>query len=440
MQSLSSFTLWRLVFQSGPNIQVLLGTGVFAVWVVLVMTAAWNAPGDDLSPIYLSGRLMTMGESHRIYNRNSKDFSEARDPVWLKTARQCEIQNFPHPYVQIPIWAKVISPLAGSVSFPVFMRWAIFGSLCCMGGMILLTQKLWRLQPANVAVFGIAVLALSLSEPFKYSIGLVQTHPLFLFSMLLATYCSHRDRPWLAGFILACATIVKITPLALGVYWLCTGRWREAIGFAASLVGLAALSVGWLGGELHLEYLDVLRRASGESIVAFNNQCVRVWLMDMISPPNYYFDWTLVETPKWIGPVNLLLAGICFSAILAVRWKTQRTPREYDRWGVPAIILMSILFAPIAWSHYYVFIVTPVLLFIDAAYQRRQYAWAGLAVLIIALNIYPIAVGPLANTDANKILWMTIVRSHLLSGVLSIVGLLALAWSERKPTPPKKLD
>ena len=89
------------------------------------------------------------------------------------------------------------------------------------------------------------------------------------------------------------------------------------------------------------------------------------------------------------------------------------------------------VFAPIAWTHYFILLVIPVMFFLQVGRQRRSWGWLAVILLIFLLNLYPISFGSVHFLYKS----FTIVRSQFYSGVLAMGGLALLGYEKRRREP-----
>jgi hypothetical protein len=391
--------------------------GIIAGWIVLSSIVFWNAPGDDLSSSYIAARLLAGHQPSRIYAHDPHRFHIVNDAAWAAEARRADFRGALHPYVQSPLWARLLAPVATRLSFPVFGRLFLVVELAAIGAVIVLAARLWNpslLHPGRLAVL---LIALSPSEPFRYAMVLLQTHSIVLALTLLAVFLAARNKPVVGGGILAIAAAMKLTPAIVAIYWLLTNRMRAAASFAATLGIAAVASVEINGMPLNREYWQTLQRVSQTGLVAFNNQSVPAWLLRAQVPLGDVFDWRILSIPRWIQVTSSM--GLCLT-LAGITWLILRDRGQAhdDRLVVP-VLLTATIFAPIAWTHYFITLAPAAIGFtgLPVAAGGSAARWLLLAVML-SLNYRPVAMDSVhfAQTG-NMFVW-----SHLLSAVLMIVA------------------
>src|SRR3954470_22039545 len=108
---------------------------------------------------------------------------------------------------------------------------------------------------------------------------------------MLAILLVQRQRPATAGAALAFASLIKILPIALAVYWFITGRRAAAVWTGIFLIALAALSLAVLDPALNAEFIHRLVEISGIVVMGNNNQSFTAWLLSGFAPN--LLDWRM---------------------------------------------------------------------------------------------------------------------------------------------------
>lgn len=204
---------------------------------------------EDLVAFWRASRMALAGAAADAYD--PARFQEALPD----SARELLFLNPPHFFLLI--W-----PLAafsyGSVK--------AFWMLASAGALAGIALALWRSWPPR------AYLALALIfSPAAYASTLVlQTGPFIALGLLAALLCA-RDRPILAGLLLALLTVKPQYLLLAPVFLAARGEWRAMIWagvFTAALVALSAAAFGlesWGAffaslGDVHAEHTRALKR------------------------------------------------------------------------------------------------------------------------------------------------------------------------------------
>jgi hypothetical protein len=413
------------------------------IFLILLLTAAAilrfdGAGGTDASASYVACRLVFTGESTHLYAYDPVWYNLVSDPAWDHVV---QTMGFPpnmllSPFVQTPLWPYVLQPLCATTSFVLFNH--IFAAVLalCFVGLIWLTGRYWAprfFTPLWVLVMAALWLR---ADPLREAMLLTQTHAIFLLLAVLAVLCAQRGRPWLAGALLACAAVVKITPAALMVYWLVTGKRKAAFSCAVSLVVLTALTVVLLGHDVSLAYLHSMTRVSNILLISPGNESLAAWWLGRYHPESF----RILPLPT---AMKLLAYGLILLCALLGGYADRRReglptsrpqPKSHDSrnppYGAVLVLLGASILTPIAWDHYMVLLVVPLILLLDDALRRRSYG----PVLFFA------AIYLLAN---SKLLLRQLQHLHLpalrlphsgfYAAVLAMAALFLLGrWRERQ--------
>ncbi len=390
--------------------------------------------GEDLASSYVGCRLLAAGEGDHLYSRSAVNFSKVADPVWDDMARRTGYQMIVllHPYVQTPLWAYSLEPVCTRMDFRHFCDWYMIFFMLSTSGTIWLVARYWTPALFHPGWIVLVYFCFYRSEPFKYAIFLSQTHILYLFMTVLALILAERRRPVGAGVLLALAAAVKITPGFLLLYWLLTRRYKAAFWFVASSVVLVALTFLLLGSGMMHAYLQSLSQNSNVLLLAFNNQSFPAWLVGLRSPKTEALHWYIHQMPVGVKVLSLSL-GV--TSTIAGGWLDRRTEkvgrpdeRVREPYGAVFAMLGATIFAPIAWTHYFILLVIPVMMFLQKGRQRRSWGWIAVILFIFLLNLYPISFGSVHFRYKS----FTIVRSQFYSGVLAMLGLAVLGYEKQR--------
>ena len=357
------------------------GQQLLVFWLLTAFVAvtwiSWHSSsGDDLSSSYFACRLMAKGNQDAIYSHDAKRFPIVRKPAWFSEAHDVGFKGFLHPYVQIPLFAASLRPLCMSMSFDAFNCLFVLINAISIAGMVWLSMKV--LFPSVVSplpILGI-LLWLWFSNPFQYTMHLTQTHPIILLATLGALILAERKMEFLSGFLLACAVIIKITPVLLLVYWAINRKWKSIVWFLLAFIGFLLTSLALAGTALNFAFLSELKRISNVLLVSWNNQSFAAFVMGYYYPSEVK-DWFVLPLPSW-----LKLAGTCMAlCTIALAGWLRRLGAEEGATVSIALIGMTI-FASIAWSHYYILLIVPIAYLIKRA-ATLPMIWIIIAVLVL---------------------------------------------------------
>jgi hypothetical protein len=404
---------------------------VLLIFVLVAFLRNLHVAGSDLTPSYLACRIMVDGEQSHLYNHDPVLFNHLSDPAWTAAAVEGGIgavSNVP-PYVQTPLWAYSLEPLCTHLSYARFVKLFLFLELMCFAAVLWIIARYWAPRLFHPLWLAGICLCLYTTETFQYALALAQTHIFFfLLSVLALLLARSRHHGW-AGFLLALAAAVKITPGFLLIYWLMTRRWKAALSFTISSVLLLGITVLLTSRTVTGDYFHEISATSNVLLVAFNNQSLAAWWMGHFYPRSELFVWHILRLPPVMKIASTLLSLIS-AAVGGLMDRDSALERTGFRpYGAAVAIVGTMIFAPIAWSHYSIVLLLPVMLLLDVNRDHRTRLAIVFALVILALNLYPLAYrAVLMHSFQPGFLHhkeVSITRSQFFAGVLSLA---AMGW------------
>jgi hypothetical protein len=411
---------------------------VLLVFCVLSVMREIHAPGSDLAPSYLGCRVIADGAQSHLYAHDPVLFNHLYDPAWTIAAIEGRMgggYNSP-PYVQTPLWVWSLQPLCTHLTYRYFKGLFLVLMMFCLAMAIWLVAGHWAPRVFHPGWIALICTGLYATETFHYAITLVQTHILFVLVTLVALMIAKRH-PLEAGMMLAMAAAVKITPGLLMFYWLVTKQWKAAAAFVVASLALLGITLAAVGPPVFQAYLQTLGQNSHVLLVAFNNQSFAAWREGQHFPTSELYIWHVLRLPV---PMRLTTLVASVGLSLFGGWMDRRTaltrPNGPPYGGMFAMV-GSMMFATIAWSHYYILLAVPVMMMIDVALSERGTArakWlATMAVAILVLNLYPICWRALLMHPYTVYGYpVSLVRSQFYSGVVAMLGLWVMSVKTRR--------
>lgn len=394
---------------------------VMALFVLCGLIVYADAEGGDLSSSYVGCRLLDTHQATHLYAHDRQNFAAiGADDAWQRMADAGGYEAFLHPYVQTPLWGFTLRPLCARTSFRQFEWVFAVLELLSFAGCTWLVARYWAPSLFHPVALAAALIALWFSEPFRYAMDLMQTHILFLLLTVAAILLAEKKRPGLAGFLLACAAAVKITPAVVVVYWLARGRWKAAGSMLLSSALLWMVTVACVGRPLAATYLVELHRVSRVLLVSFNNQSFAAWAMARFYPYKDVLAFRVLQLPDSIRMLSgVLMVGF---AALGGWFDRFRTNTAVAPMGAFLPLIAGTLFAPIEWSHYFVVLLFPCMALLERR-TERGFRWVWVAVgAILLLNLRPIS----PNLDLETPYGFVLLRSQFYAGLLCLASVLVV--------------
>ncbi len=404
---------------------------VLFLFALLSAVRHFSSPGADLSSSYYGCRLLAAHQSEHIYSRDPVDYDHVADPVWDRLAASTGFAavRILHPYVQTPLWAFALRPLCTTLAFPAFNDFFLFVLGFSLVATLWLVARFWAPRVFHPGWIAFLCAALYLTEAYKYSFMLTQTHMIFVLLTVGALLLAERGAPVWAGLLLAVAAAIKITPAFLFLYWLINRQTRAAAAFAGFSVLLFAASLFSTGLPLNLAFLHNLSQISNMLLVSWNNQSFAAFVLAGRYPVSEQQLWHSLPLPpaiKWLS--TFLSVAFTVAGGLLDR-RSQQPGRAVPPYGAVIAILGALVFAPLSWTHYYIFLVVPLMMMLDGLLHKRSILLLALLVAVFALNFDTQTLGGVLQ----KYRLFAIVRAQFYSGLLSMGALALLWWRERDP-------
>ena len=415
------------------------------LFVVLATAFFWKQQGDDLASSYVGCRVLATGHGSSLYSYDPTNFAglSSTDTVWPKLAVQGGYHGWLHPYVQTPLWAWMLQPLCSHLHWPAFKHLFLVLALLSIAGSIFLVARYWTPRLLHPLALSLILLALCFSEPFLFAMKLVQTHALLLFLTIAGVILAQRNRPLAAGLCVALAAAVKITPGILFLYWLASRRWKAACSLLFWSVLLLAASRLAAGAALFHDYLENMRRVSHILLVAENNQSLASWYMTRLFSPDEVFDVNAFSLPAALSSLSTLCMAACTLGGGLLDHRSDRVAatqgsRARPPLGAGVALVAMTVFAPIAWTHYYIVMVTPLMMLVETAwhFEKSKARWlVYIAIFIIAALLYRPLAPDVIRMDLSDyaLLHGTFYSAILCIVVFLLVGLCSSGFDRYVP-------
>jgi hypothetical protein len=312
-------------------------------------------------------------------------------------------------YLYPPFLAAALTPLAAL--FPAdygaaMAVWALLG----LGLVTVVVIGIARLEGLAPDRWHTAVLigGAFAFPPLVAELILGNVHVLLLALFALAWFAIRTERGRLgesvAGVAVGIATLIKLFPAVVLVWFLLTGRWRAAMAAIAAAAVLGALTLPVVGIEPWLEYPRAVLNLGAPADVT-----------DALAPS----VWLATLMPADIARALVLVVGL-----LAVVWAGSRLD-ERASYGIA--VAVSVLVAPALFQHYLAIMVLPLLLGLSVV--REGPVAARLALGASYLAMWP-GQQPLLGA------WSWVLNRGLPTlGALGVPAVLARWGATRAPRP-----
>lgn len=404
-----------------------------SLWLIALILALFSAAvvtldgssGTDLTASYISCRLIQSGQASHLYAHDPTSFNAISDPAWTTIAQASGVpkSTIIVPFVQTPLWPYLLQPLCGRTNFLSFNLIFRIVLCVCLAALIWIAGYFWAprfFKPLWVLLFVAAWLR---ADPLREAVQLTQTHIIFLLLTFVAVLWARLGRPVWAGISLAAAAAVKITPGAMIVYWLMTKQKKAALSFVVCSIAILVLTILAVGRTTTTDYIHSMSRVSNILLLSEGNQSLAAWWMgdfclkkEALSFRTFPLPTALKVFCLGLVVTSTIVGGFCDRRL--AKLKPGAAP-----FGAVFALLGATVFTPIAWSHYYVILVVPLILLLDEYLLRRSYA-----VLLLLGAIFVLANSRLLIRHAGYMHLPApdIVRGPFYAGILAMAAMLLL--------------
>jgi len=332
--------------------------------------------------------------------------------------------NYPPSYLAFiaplvampPAWAEVV--------------WLLLQNAALVLAVVVLA-RVTGLRRRGSAGLALVLLLIASAEPVAQSFLYGQVNPILLLLMSVALLDLERGKDARAGFWIAIAAALKVTPAVLLAVPLLRGRSRVLLG--------AAIAVAVVGASMALVFdhpLDVARDyvmlqsgrgAAGTARDSALNQSAAAFVARLA--------WVmpgLADAPGWPALSRGLATALAAASLLfgLAMTAVRRVPLRQAYGLVIACVLVA---SPVSWEHHRLLLLLPALVVAARAIDGPVPDRAGTLLLIgwilIAADLpydhVALSSGPLA----------LVVSLKLYATIAFAAGLAQLAWADRAPPP-----
>jgi alpha-1,2-mannosyltransferase len=271
-----------------------------------------------------------------------------------------------------PLFAVVCVPFALMAHVSVYLArgvWLLINALLVAAMLRMVVELVYGRPLALRSVDGVAVATGAFLGPLvlssRFLLGnfdRLQINLFILFACLVGCRWLTRGREALGGAAIGVAAAVKVLPVFFVPYFLCKRWWRALAGTLAggALASVAPILV--FGAARWWSYVRFwLRLAAGGWPVRKGNQSVYAMIDRLYSHGALY--WT-PAAKRFKASDDPVVAALVYGAlaVIAVLFayaarrggRRPRTPAAVTELAV--VLALSVLFSPLAWKHYFVFL------------------------------------------------------------------------------------
>jgi alpha-1,2-mannosyltransferase len=228
-----------------------------------------------------------------------------------------------------------------------------------------------------LSLLGVAAF-LTFVLPLQNNLFTGQSNNLVLAFLSAAVMLSVTRRDLSAGFVLAFAVAIKVTPIFLALPWALERRWRALAGLAVGLLVTVLITVPFGGASVWLEFLHRLPQMSHGATVPGLFPSKAVWNFALAG-----FFARISDSQEVVRAASII-SILVLLALVTIAWLRSRALDRYQRMLLPLIVLM-IIGSPLAYSHHVIYLLPPLLLELHRAFREDRRVRAGALVVLSAI-------------------------------------------------------
>jgi len=242
-----------------------------------------------------------------------------------------------------------------------FVAWNLV-SLAALAASLLIVQRHLKFSFSAFS-FAALVALLLLCYPLWEQCRLGQLTLILLLLVTAAWAAERSGYPCLAGSLLGTATMVKLFPGFLFLYYALRGRWKVVSAGLAAIAVLFALTAIILGIGAYRTYFVTVLPAIQWFRVGWNNDSLCGFWSRLFDPaPEHGRDRSLTE-PLLYSPILFealsLISSAAVLGIVACVVRRDATGRRSDLTFALSVTAM-LLVSPICWEHYLLLLLVPL--------------------------------------------------------------------------------
>ncbi|MGZ4818236.1 MAG: glycosyltransferase family 87 protein [Terriglobales bacterium] len=263
--------------------------------------------GLDFTQYYVASRMVLEGEARNIYRTDSYYFAKAASYGAVTHAGGTMTNAYP------PFVAFCLIPFALLPFRPALLLFSITGLLALGAGVWAFFADEDRMTRRD---FTLAGLLITLSFfPVYYSFYMGQINALLFLCVALVLYFAQRGRPWCAGFFIALATLIKLFPAVLIVFFAVKRQFKPVAAAMVSLIVLGAVSLTVFQVSQYVSYFSQVLPREAEGGAYYRNQGMGGLFARLLSDNDYVNalgNWPTLA--RWLGALAgvFVLAGALY--------------------------------------------------------------------------------------------------------------------------------
>jgi len=392
---------------------------------------------NDFAPIYVAAHLVEDGKHISIYDHHPYLFNIVPPGIFKETSKKIGFKGILTPYVHLPLFSFLYRPLL-FIPFRTITKLLLIINVLVMVFSLYLILKLVD-RGSNIRLFSIAILVMAFFYPMRYSLRLGQTTPIVFLGIISICYLAKTGHLKTSGFILGGLISLKITPVFFLCYFLIRKKWSLAISSIVTLIVIAICSVLLMGWESNTIFFNNIIRLNGLSLASWNNQSLDGFLLRWATGALHLYDWHLLELSFKMKVLKYFVLSCMLLLWLIILFRpTNPNEENRDLLDFSLTLILLVVFSPISWSHYLLFLVFPYMVLLNTLIRNKTSPYRKLMIGGLIISYPGIALPSsyfllfLNFPLINKIPLPVLSSTGFLGGVLLIIILSFIQLSSGK--------
>ncbi|MCU1461227.1 MAG: hypothetical protein JWO37_1302 [Acidimicrobiales bacterium] len=318
--------------------------------------------GEDFAAYYIVGRDIRSGYAHDIYDpvdtvdRRARAYGvrgiavpeggQAEAGV-APTVKRDKVQLYVYPPPSALVFVP-ISFLPYRVAVPVFFLLSLLAEVAAIW---LFFADHPRVSRRTATIIGIG--AMVVFFPSTYGLYMGQINPLVFLTCIAGLWAMRRDRPVLAGALVAIATAAKLYPGILLVLFLVRRQFRALAAAIATGAALFLVSLPVVGWNVWHTYLTKVVPEHNKVNVWVRNQSISGFLGRLLIKNPYVKS--LGDHPSAAHALGTAL-GLAVLLVVVVFVVRGRGPRLDTNLEWATFLATAVLILSTSWEHYAIFL------------------------------------------------------------------------------------
>ena len=303
---------------------------------------------SDFAGYYTAAKVVASGEpTERLY-----------DDSWFQTQLRSFGMDEPTivMFVNPPATSFFLLGLQWLSPFTAKLVWDCFSILLALGGGLILIRIMEI--PKSSGYRSLIVLLCTGTLPFLRNIQLGQVY-VVMSVLFIVMFWSYRERkPLLTAILLSILLFVKLYGWMFLILFAAQKRWKE-LGYSALLL------LGWFVATLPIFGVDAYGLQLKQiGTMQSGSALTSTALRSIAAPMSRMFSYDPAFNPGAVAHLPFLQTLVPLLLVILGLWVTLRQARKNEMLAFAIIVVLSVLFTPLAADHHYQVLILPAVVLV----------------------------------------------------------------------------